>query len=467
MFENIAKIVCCKPEKITAEECFKSLGKKNPLCGEYGKCRISEKSQQQFDYVTSSIDKNIFLSACPGSGKTEAVGMKAAYEIQQWNKKPQGIAILTFTNNAADIIKKRAIQFAGSEKVKYPHFIGTFDSWLHGYIANPFAHTFTKYEGKDNDRSIRLIEEKEHDGWLDKYKIKTPFITSNNKRFSIFANNIFYNISEEAFYINAPYGNHSIKDEEYYSSASFKRFRKENDMDWLTLEKMRGGFLEAKKSFWKSGFATYSDVELISTCLLSETDFATKISQRFPFIIIDECQDLSPEQLDIIDYLIKAGSKVNFVGDLDQAIYSFKDVNPDDVKDFVDDNDFEKLSLSMNYRSIQPIVDLCSQVVGKQGIKGNFFDEDGPPACIFIGYDQNDYPNMIKNFENILEERGIPKSNSAIIARGKSQINEIKGLDGQETKTNHLLPQSMLLYKNGDLNSRKEAFEKLGKFIST
>ena len=114
------------------------------------------------------MDKNIYLKACPGSGKTEVVGLKSAYEIKRWDREAGGIAVLTFTNNAADVISERASQFAGIDKIKYPHFIGTCDRWLHGYIAHPFGNLITKHKAIDGDYSIRLVENRSCNGFLNK-----------------------------------------------------------------------------------------------------------------------------------------------------------------------------------------------------------------------------------------------------------------------------------------------------------
>ena len=92
------------------------------------KCFIREKTIEQFNYIVSSIKDDIFLKACPGSGKTEVVGIKAAYEFQAWTRNHNGIAILTFTNNAANVIQDRVRQFSGIKKSTYPHFIAEYHS---------------------------------------------------------------------------------------------------------------------------------------------------------------------------------------------------------------------------------------------------------------------------------------------------------------------------------------------------
>ena len=45
------------------------------------------------------------------------------------------------------------------------------------------------------------------------------------------------------------------------------------------------------------------------------------LSKRFPLIIIDECQDLSWVQLNILKKLQEQESTLHFIGDLNQAIY--------------------------------------------------------------------------------------------------------------------------------------------------
>ena len=53
--------------------------------------------------------------------------------------------------------------------------MGTFTSWLHGYIANPFLHKVMKYEGDERgDKSIRLIESSCTSDFLNAYSSDTP-----------------------------------------------------------------------------------------------------------------------------------------------------------------------------------------------------------------------------------------------------------------------------------------------------
>ncbi|WOH37662.1 UvrD-helicase domain-containing protein [Thalassotalea fonticola] len=314
-------------------------------CQTNGKCRVKEKTDKQINYILSPIDESIFLKACPGSGKTEVVAMKAAYEISKWQSNG-GIAILSFTNNAADVIHERVSEFMRHEKVSHPHFIGTFDSWLHGFIAHPFLHKIYKYTGKldsDNDRSYRIIDEKEHSNsnnkndkskhFLNNYILDTPFVSKSGKKTNLCVNNVRWEGEWELFNplsSNSPF----ISVADYFNNVAFEEFR--SDKLWLTVEKINNGIIEKKRKFNKKGFATYNDIEWNSLKLFKEhNDLLVLLSKRFPLIIIDEAQDLSKLQLSILKYLKYQGSEIHFVGDLQQAIYEFKKVDPVLVKNFV------------------------------------------------------------------------------------------------------------------------------------
>lgn len=62
-------------------------------------------NEQQIDAV--KVPGNVLLTACPGSGKTRALTHKIAYELEKMVGSKKIIIAVTFTNRAADEIKKR------------------------------------------------------------------------------------------------------------------------------------------------------------------------------------------------------------------------------------------------------------------------------------------------------------------------------------------------------------------------
>ncbi|MBL7189711.1 MAG: ATP-dependent helicase [Phycisphaerae bacterium] len=473
MIEWFACNVCGKPIGLDHDECHSTIGRQNPLCNAYKCCRIKEKSPQQLDYAGSGIDKNIFLKACPGSGKTEVVGLKAAYETKCWDRKVGGVAVLTFTNNAADVIHERVCQFAGVEKAGYPHFVGTFDSWLHGYIAHPFGHAVMKYAPDGDDRSIRLINDDDDDGWLNAYKLRTaysylPKDASVPRSMPLYANMIRYDYANDGWEIRVP-GSHSNKyvaDSEYYSSQAFSLFRK--DKSWLTLDCMRSGFKEVKDAFHAKGFATYQDVENICFGLLSAIDgLAENLSKRFPLIIVDECQDLSWVQLQILKALKDAGCRLHFVGDLNQAIYEFKKAEPKSVSKFVKDNGFDEMPLSDNFRSCQGIVDVCKSVVDDENNVEGMSEAKLTSPCLFVTYEKGNIHLLPQWFADFVAQKGLDVSKSAIVARGWSTVSKLRPSGDNKVKNDQLrLVAAIDLWRSGDIQAIGDAVKYMGQFVA-
>ena len=280
MIEEAACNICGKVEGLPTVECFASYGQSNPLCNEYGRCRIDEKSENQLLYALEDKNQSVFLKACPGSGKTEVVGLRAAYEIQKWDKLPGGIAVLTFTNSAADVIKLRVSQFVGVEKAGFPHFIGTIDSWLHSYIAHPFGYLYTGFAGVDDDCSFRIIDSSSASGFLNSYKTNYNL----NRTGNVLANQYYWDYEAGKYVFSS-------------GSRSVDSARNSTTLAIWQIDDLN----QAKEGFLKAGFATYQDIENICYELLeNRKGFADFVSNRFPILIIDECQDLSWVQLEIL-----------------------------------------------------------------------------------------------------------------------------------------------------------------------
>ena len=110
---------------------------------------------------------------------------------------------MSFTNDATNVIHERVKQFSQSEKI-YPHFIGTFSSFVHGYIVQPFAYKFVNYNAT-RDSSIHVVDENMQiygNHWLTAFKCNFPFISSNGRPIEIYAHQIGYNYKKKSFILN-------------------------------------------------------------------------------------------------------------------------------------------------------------------------------------------------------------------------------------------------------------------------
>ena len=87
---------------------------------------------------------------------------------------------------------------------------------------------------------------------------------------------------------------------------------------------------------------------------------------RFKYILIDEFQDISPMQYEVVKLLSKPEDNLFIVGDDDQSIYGFRGASPEIMLSF--ENDYpntEKVLLGINYRSYSDIVKYSSNLISK------------------------------------------------------------------------------------------------------
>lgn len=422
--KDVAKIVCNKNVDCTFEEC-----KKNSNCS---KCRIQEKSEEQLNYILSSINENIFLDACPGSGKTEVVSLKAKYEINQWNQCG-GIAFLTFTNEAAKVIEDRVKEINGNNI--FPHFIGTLHSFIHGYISQPYGYKFIEYIN-ENDQSIRVIDEKDRSVWLNSFKVNSSRIL----KIPIYANQISINPINNDVFIEE--NNKKYKLTDYYNRPTIQekiKLERKNKgwNDYFKEDYFKEQCIETKMNFLKHGFATFDDMLYIAyQVLIKDNNIAKNIANRFKLIFIDECQDLSDIELALIDILKENGTKIHLIGDLNQAIYEYKDAIPEIIKNYLNNKDFKTMCLKECYRCTQSIVNVFQRIVGKNNIIGKY-NSTLKNNCILVDYTNITDWQLIEWYNTYCNIKLGKDSKRAILVRGNSLKNKL--LVSNENNDNEII----------------------------
>lgn len=382
-----------------------------------------KKLQNNFTMFSLTYIRHAFLKACAGSGKTEVVGLKAAYEIKRWKEKNKGIAILSFTNNATDVIGDRVKQFAGKSNL-YPHFIGTLSGFIHRYIVQPFAYKLINYQGKNGDFSINLVDDdveifKDH--WLTNYECLIPYIISNNKSINIFAHQIGFDVIKNDFYFRMGQKRQKpiwLKD--YYRSERVQKYiseqrDKKGFPEFWNENYIRKCFRECKNIFWKSGYANFDDMNILAIRIL-KTDVCDEIVKRFPFIIIDECQDLSGNELRVLECLKNKGCCLHLIGDLNQSIYDFKMVSPENIKNFI--KDFEIFKLNKNFRSCKEIVDFSNRLIKDWNTQSEVESKFGKNALLYVEY--NTPEEAVIEYEKVLNKLKFTEGKHRILVRQNS-----------------------------------------------
>ncbi|MBF4695088.1 UvrD-helicase domain-containing protein [Fusibacter ferrireducens] len=474
---ELAEVICSKPSDISFEDCFNSEHKGRKICFDCRTCIIEEKSDEQVSYVVSDIDKNIHLSACPGSGKTEVVGLKAAYELERWTKESGGVAILTFTNNAADVIQERVHRFVGQNKGMYPHFIGTIDSWIHGYITHPYGWLIFEVSNED-DKSFIVVDEKSDASWLSSFTCKVPYCFDGKKGYEyagITANKIFIDLANKdvAFIAPRSLNKKIVLAKDYFETDAYKAYLNGEIITRYinakpkTAKKLQTELFKAKKEMFKRSLATYRDMEYIAYRVLKIEEYGKRVAKRFPLLIIDECQDLSSTQLRILKKLEEYGVKIHMIGDINQSIYAFKGVKPQYIEDHTSEQNYKEMKLSNNYRSCCEIVGVFDKIVPKKDVKSvpeTLLEE----PCIVTSYTEKDFISIQEKFSDYVHNLGLQVEKSAIVARGWKIVNNLsaKGYSDRESNKSLLLAEAIVWWKSNIYQLRLHAIDNIGEILS-
>ena len=402
--------------------------------------RIEEKTDEQLDYILSPIDQCIYLEACAGSGKTEVLGLKAAYEICRWSSRQTGIAALTFTNEATATIADRVSAFYG-KPVPSNHFIGTFSSFVHGHIAQRFGYKFYDIPEDKADKSFRVIDSDispYSNQWLENYRLDFHL-----PRQVIYASQLILRASSEKWYVK--------------QKETAQLLTELYDGDPRQLIKQANA---CKLKFLNDGFATFEDMNLIARKCLRDETICRYIARKFPVTLVDECQDLSASELSILSLLISAGTVVHYIGDLHQAIYSFKDACPEQYKAHIEAHCFETKRLSANFRSTQKIVDFSRKMGGiNYPISGSVESKCGDYDCCYVEYD-DDEKDAIIAFIDTLNRFDIPIKDAVVLVRTQTAKQKLSHGPSNDHKM-HPIINAIQLWQQNEPVARQTALSLL------
>lgn len=342
------------------------------------------------------------LTACPGSGKTTSIAYKLGVLKDCTSNR---VVCLSFTNNAvAELIS--TYESLHSSRIAFPHIISTIDSFLSQYIVLPFWYLIPGLKQRpsimDDTKDASLYERtyKGKDGKLHK-----GFYTNLTDK----QRNFYYSHTKKEYSIIGPesycWGNLMIDAPEGKVVARHVINRRLN-----------------------LGILTSADVEYYSKCILSQHPvIAHALAKRFNYLIMDEAQDMSKIQFEIIQLLIDGGlQNVELVGDLRQSIYAWRNAYPEMFRKFLDDNNWNQLQFIHNRRSTQTIIDQYNRIKEKQDpdIRSHKVHSLGLPIYVYH-FDEDNEQKLIQHFINECESHNLHKRK--IICRGTDQYKELSG----------------------------------------
>ena len=284
---------------------------------------LEELNEEQLKAVETT-DGPIVLLAGAGSGKTRTIMNKIAHLIVGKNVDPSKILAVTFTNKAAEEMRERIIKLVGAKAKNV--WMSTFHSLCvkilreeHEKLGIP--RKFNIIDGPDQKMILSPIYKK-YD-----LSIKThPY------------NSMISYISKNKILKNSP---------EYLKEVA------ETESDELNAM-IYGDYMNRIKAVKSLDF----DDLLLYTERLLESDeaLAKKWSDKFEYVLVDEFQDTSNVQYNIVK-MLSQHNNITIVGDPDQTIYTWRQADSSLLNQFQKDfKGSQIIKLELNYRSTKNIL---------------------------------------------------------------------------------------------------------------
>lgn len=284
--------------------------------------------------------------AGPGSGKTFVTVHRIHRLITSQGVDPAHILVITFTKAAALEMQERFFRLSAKP---LPVRFGTFHALFYHILRQSAQY-----------RGYTIITETE------KRKLIRDII-HNHRRF-------VYLQEEDREELLAAVSRY--KTEMAENQAKNRKVEEKADMasaDNMTqIQKMKPEdflFLLKEYQSWLAEFSKFDFDDLMTACLQllqEDGDCLSAWQAQFRYILVDEFQDISPVQYEIVKLLAAPENNLFIVGDDDQSIYGFRGASPDSMQRFLADfSQAKQILLDVNFRCHEKVVQAAGRVIGE------------------------------------------------------------------------------------------------------
>ena len=281
-----------------------------------------------------SVEGPVLLLATPGSGKTTVLVIRLGYMVLCRGIDPRQILTMTYTRAAARDMRSRFASLFGEELAGRLQFrtINGVSSKLVSYSAARLGREPFSLLGEGGERS-RILSEL-YQAVNDEYAEETT-LREVGTAITFIKNMMLTEAEIEACKWSVP-----------NLPELYRRYQAE-------LRRLR--------------LMDYDDQMVYALTLLRRfPDVLDSFQEQYRYLCVDEAQDTSKIQHEIIRLLASRLENLFMVGDEDQSIYAFRAAFPDALMSFSGDHPGARLLLiEENYRSTPEIVDAANGFVMK------------------------------------------------------------------------------------------------------
>ena len=315
----------------------------------------NELNPEQYRAVTTT-EGAILIIAGAGSGKTRVITFRIAHMLDKGIPQSQILA-LTFTNKAAKEMSDRIKDL--TQKKLQNLTVSTF----HAFGVKVLRQEITRLGWREN---FSIYDETDRVALIKECGRELKFSPEVMDIYTI--GNLISNI---------------------------KTGRK----NWETANDMYKPLYE----LYQEGLKLYNAVDFDDLIVLpiklfrENPDVLARYRERYKYIMVDEFQDTSHQQYELMHLL--ADQNVAVVGDDDQSIYSWRGADYQNIINFEHDFKVTEIRLEQNYRSTETIHEAANGVIShntnrkdKKLWSGN---GGGKPIEVFLPQNETDEANFI------------------------------------------------------------------------
>ena len=365
------------------------------------------------------------IIAGAGSGKTAVVTERVTKLLRE-GTDPEAILMVTFTKAGAEEMKRRIEMKAGKELPGLT--VSTF---------NAFEYKIVKdcWQELGFQRIPKVIDDVERFAVIADLLSRNPIYEWSGRAFMNFsaasgwgtrgALRIAADVFRACKMSKAAKGSVDMTDAR--SAASYE------EISQAALGKLVKLYDEYEKVMLEKGLIDFDDQEILAFRMFEKDPEYLKEHFRFEHIIVDEYQDTSQGQIELLKLFrsLPTFKSLMVVGDDFQAVYGFRDTSPEYIINFEEyiGESVQDIVLDRNYRSTPQICEFAGQILEPNHDKVEkdlvAARPDGVPVIVngfYAAKDEIKY--IVQGIANHLAD-GTRPEDIAVLAYTKSELQKI------------------------------------------
>lgn len=269
--------------------------------------------------------RGLLVVAPAGCGKTEALALRVDGLLRRGDVElPRKILVVTFSNRAKDNIRDRLRAYLGATQLRNHVTVVNF----HGLSTRLFkAHA--NVIGLDSSMTLPESD------WVRE--------ECNRK-------DLEYPVAKRA--------QDALRDVKLEP-------RTDADIDAYLVQTREINALEIERDRIAAGRLTYDDLPRVAELILADDRVAELYREHFGAVIVDEFQDLTPQQLRIVNRI--GYGRTTFAGDLAQGIYGFTGAKPIEVHRRISEECTETVTFAESHRSSPAVLAAVNSLIPLTG----------------------------------------------------------------------------------------------------